>query len=536
MTFSPSAPRSLSMPSSMNKRIAIFGGAFDPPHRGHERALSAFIDTVQPDIAYVIPSGTPPHKKLSCGAEDHHRLAMAKIAFERISPKVTVSDMEILSPEVSYTLLTVDQLKKKHPDAEIYLFVGTDQFLCFETWREPETLLSLCTLCVMDRFSKRDDLLAKKRELEENFQAQCLLLSEKPYIMSSTDIRSELKEEGYSFRISPLVNEYISENGLYGSLKDPVRDGIVSRLKAEISKERLEHILSVEREVAEISYLLGYEKPREMRLAALCHDLTKEKSLEEQKKMAEALGITFSSEDLLSPAVLHGITAAESLEREGILSPEMISAIRYHTTGKEDMSLPEKILYFADYVEETRPYEACRRVRGQFYDSMPETVAERRLHFDRALRSVMQETVDYLMMKQRPVHPLTLQALNGFGRNSMTSQEKAKRIAAILDDKKGKDLRILKVDNETVITDYFVIATAGSSTHLKALCDEVSYKLREEDGITVFRTEGYSGGGWILMDYGDIIVHIFDKEQRQFFNLEKLWNSAEVVDFECKED
>lgn len=118
----------------------------------------------------------------------------------------------------------------------------------------------------------------------------------------------------------------------------------------------------------------------------------------------------------------------------------------------------------------------------------------------------------------------------------MTSQEKAKRIASILDEKKGKDVRILKVDRETVITDFFVITTAGSSTHLKALCDEVAFKLREEDGITALRTEGYSGGGWILMDYGDVIVHIFDSEARQFFNLEKLWNGAEPVDFERKED
>lgn len=118
----------------------------------------------------------------------------------------------------------------------------------------------------------------------------------------------------------------------------------------------------------------------------------------------------------------------------------------------------------------------------------------------------------------------------------MTSQEKAIRIASVLDAKKGKAVRILKVDNETVITDYFVIATAGSSTHLKALCDEVSFQIREESGQSPLRTEGYSAGGWILVDYGDVIVHIFDAESRQFFNLEKLWNTAEVVEFECKED
>ena len=118
----------------------------------------------------------------------------------------------------------------------------------------------------------------------------------------------------------------------------------------------------------------------------------------------------------------------------------------------------------------------------------------------------------------------------------MTAIEKAKKAAQVLDEKKGKDVKILKVREQTVITDYFVIATAGSSTHLKALCDEVEYRLREEDGIPVDRTEGYQSAGWILADYGDVIVHIFDANGREFFNLEKLWSGAETVEFEQKED
>ena len=118
----------------------------------------------------------------------------------------------------------------------------------------------------------------------------------------------------------------------------------------------------------------------------------------------------------------------------------------------------------------------------------------------------------------------------------MTALEKAKKIASVLDEKKGRGISILKVREETVITDYFVIATATSSTHLRALCDEVEYKLKEEDAITASRVEGYQGGGWILVDYDDVIVHIFDATSRDFFNLEKLWAAAEKIDFEAKED
>ncbi len=118
----------------------------------------------------------------------------------------------------------------------------------------------------------------------------------------------------------------------------------------------------------------------------------------------------------------------------------------------------------------------------------------------------------------------------------MTALEKAKKMATVLDEKKGKNVSILKVRDETVITDYFVIATATSSTHLKSLHDEVEYQLREEADIHPERVEGYGGGGWILADYGDVILHVFDAQSREFFNLEKLWAAAEKIEFEQKED
>lgn len=118
----------------------------------------------------------------------------------------------------------------------------------------------------------------------------------------------------------------------------------------------------------------------------------------------------------------------------------------------------------------------------------------------------------------------------------MTSIEKAERIARVLDSKKGKDIKILHVTDQTVITDYFVICNGGSNTQVKALSDEVEYKLREEDGVTPARVEGYVGAAWILLDYGDVIVHVFDPASREFYKLEKLWAEAEEVPFAAKED
>ena len=106
-------------------------------------------------------------------------------------------------------------------------------------------------------------------------------------------------------------------------------------------------------------------------------------------------------------------------------------------------------------------------------------------------------------------------------------------IAAIayeaLDDKKAKDIKILKTTEHTVLADYFVICNGTSSTHIKALVDEVDKQLSQA-GEPPTRREGLRSDIWVLMDFGCVIVHVFTVEARQFYNLERLWSDAEVVD------
>ncbi len=109
--------------------------------------------------------------------------------------------------------------------------------------------------------------------------------------------------------------------------------------------------------------------------------------------------------------------------------------------------------------------------------------------------------------------------------------KKARRIAQILDSKKAKDIRILYVHDQTVIADYFVIAHGTSSTQVRALCDEVEFQM-EQEGVPCPSIQGKDGTNWIVMDYGDILVHVFHSELRSYYNLEKLWADAEPVDFE----
>ena len=111
-------------------------------------------------------------------------------------------------------------------------------------------------------------------------------------------------------------------------------------------------------------------------------------------------------------------------------------------------------------------------------------------------------------------------------------KEKAKETALaaskFLDDKKGMDVTVLEVGSQTVLADYFVLATGTSNTHVRALADEVEFRLHEEYGISPNHVEGKSGNMWMLLDYGSVVIHIFTREGRDFYKLERLWSDGET--------
>ena len=113
----------------------------------------------------------------------------------------------------------------------------------------------------------------------------------------------------------------------------------------------------------------------------------------------------------------------------------------------------------------------------------------------------------------------------------MESKELAIRLARALDAKKGYNIRILHVENLTTVTDYFVIATGNSTTHVGALADEADFQLGRA-GVNVLRTEGHDGNRWVLLDYGNVIVHVFTPEAHDFYDLEHLWADAKELSAE----
>ena len=120
--------------------------------------------------------------------------------------------------------------------------------------------------------------------------------------------------------------------------------------------------------------------------------------------------------------------------------------------------------------------------------------------------------------------------------NTVDSKQLAEHIASLLDKKKAHDVKILRVTERTVIADYFVIAGGTSSTQVKALADEVEYQIGVNDGIKPVNVEGRGTGDWVLLDYENVLVHVFDPKMREFYNLEKLWAECEEVPFDRIEE
>lgn len=113
----------------------------------------------------------------------------------------------------------------------------------------------------------------------------------------------------------------------------------------------------------------------------------------------------------------------------------------------------------------------------------------------------------------------------------MNSRNLADKISELIFSKKGYDVKLLDLRELTTITDYFIICSADSDTQVKAISDEVDKTLRDE-GIKSWHKEGYRSLNWVLLDYVDVVVHVFKKESRDFYNLEKLWGDAPTVEME----
>ena len=197
--------------SELPLRIGLFGGTFDPPHRGHIAVAADVADALDLDQVLWIPAGHPPHKLLADTAPLALRVEMTRAVISADSRfKMTGIEAERMGP--SYTVETAQALKENYPGAKLFLIIGTDQFRQLHLWKNPEKLLSLVELVVMDRDGQRGRDHAPHLAGAENAH----FVPVRKIDISSTDVRIAVNDgQNVTTLIPPAVAEIIVREGLY---------------------------------------------------------------------------------------------------------------------------------------------------------------------------------------------------------------------------------------------------------------------------------------------------------------------------------
>ena len=389
-------------------KIGIYGGTFNPPHLGHLAAARAAVDALGLDRLVFVPDAIPPHKPLPQGTPaPEHRLAMTEqLADGLLLPQVVqVSRLELDRAGRSYTADTLSALREQYPQAELWLLMGTDMFLTLHLWHDPETILRLAGVCAFGRTEQDGEaVFAPQREhLQKTFPGARIVTITLPGLVdiSSTRLRELLaRGEGAQY-LHPAVYGYILRKGLYGTRVN-LRQLDLPELRAcsysMVQQKRVRHIQGTEEEAVRLARRWGADETLARR-AGILHDCTKYWSAEKQLALCTLCNVPLDELERQAVKLLHSKTGA-CIAREVFGEPdEVYNAIFWHTTAKADMTVLEKILYVADYMEPNRDFDGVERLRELAYQDL-----------DRALLLGVETTIQEMEDRQLPVHCNTLQA------------------------------------------------------------------------------------------------------------------------------
>ena len=348
-------------------KIGIYGGTFNPIHTGHVHAAKQAKEFLGLDLLLMIPDRIAPHKEIPSGSPTpQQRLEMLQLAVEN-EPGIAVSDMELKREGPSYTYLTVDALRKEYPDAEIYLLMGTDMFLSFHTWKNPDRITANAILAVIYRGEKGEvaKIEARKAEMEAA-GVRVVLVKNDTINISSTQLRRLIAFQCASEFLPKGVELYIRENGLYDSAVNwknlPMEqlEPIVIRL---LNPNRVVHVLGCRDTAVELAKCWGADEEDAAR-AGILHDITKALDGPLQLTLCREYGTILDEFSCKYPKTLHALTGSLVADRIFGENEAVVSAICHHTTGKADMSLLEKIIYVADYMEPNRNFPGVEQLRS----------------------------------------------------------------------------------------------------------------------------------------------------------------------------
>ena len=385
------------------ERIGIYGGTFNPPHLGHIQAAKAAVQALDLTRLLLIPDNIAPHKELPPGSPaPEQRLEMLRLATQD-APELEVSDLELRREGVSYTFETVLALSEQYPEAQLFLLMGTDMFVSFDTWKNTDIILSHAALGVLCRGDKGEqEAIAEKAAQLSAGGARVELVTNPVLAISSTQLRRLIAFDCAEPFLPKPVAEYIRQHGLYDSganwksLPMEQLEPIVVRL---LNPNRVRHVLGCRDTAVELARRWGADETDAAR-AGMLHDITKALDGPLQLTVCQEYGKILDAFSRKYPKTLHALTGSLVAERIFGENPQVVEAIRNHTTGRAEMGLLETIIYVADYMEPNRDFPGVEKLRELAFSDIYA-----------ALKLGLRMTLDHLARQGSEVSPETQQTI-----------------------------------------------------------------------------------------------------------------------------
>jgi len=372
-------------------RILVFGGSFDPPHKGHAALLLAAARQLLPDRILIVPAYQAPLKGRP-GASAADRLRLVRLGLLPALPakwrrRTSLELCEHKSRRIAYTVVTLASLKRRHSNAELDFVVGSDSAASFARWKNPAKLKSLARWWTAIRPNTRDKIPAFFQKINGRMPD-----------LSSTDLRRRLAvDQSVKGMVAPAVEKEIKRRALYGGK-------LLSYLERSLKPGRFEHVLCVAELAESLARRWGYD-PERARLAGLLHDLGRSVPLAKMPdytrsrrlKVPALAGIIKNH-----PILLHAYISEDLARRRfGIEDEEILAAVRRHTLGDVKMSRLDKLLFVADACSADRRFPSVEKLRRLGFKNL-----------DRAFAAVVRNKLDYVRGGDLWVHPMARRLWN----------------------------------------------------------------------------------------------------------------------------
>lgn len=350
-------------------KIGIMGGTFNPPHLGHIKMAQSALKNLSLDKVIFMTGGNPPHKDGFSMLKADIRHAMVLESIKGIDG-LFASEYEITKKEYSYTADTLEYLKKKNPEDELFFILGADSLDYIDRWFKPEKIFKLSKVVTFAR--KGYDCQNKKKEILEKFGVDIIFLEDDIPDISSTTIRT-YADMGLSLSgfVAPGVYDMIKEGKFYEGEFSKLR----CKVQNELKPERFLHTLGVCKMAAELSKRFGEDVEKAYK-AALLHDCAKNIPKDEMYSMCEKSGVFLDEFEKKTPSLVHAKLGAYLVkEKYKIDDEDIINAVKWHTLGRVGMTKLEKIIFVADMIEEGRNFKWAEEIRKKGFDDLDNLVS-----------------------------------------------------------------------------------------------------------------------------------------------------------------